>query len=113
MLTWHPKLPLLTVGWRDGKVSFWSAVDRRVNEDGATHDGQEITVVTWSSDGERLITGDVDGRVGVWRVDGRNRPVPIIQYQDKGARVTHVVVPPREDAEAAGGARCGRRRSDG
>lgn len=38
VLTWHPKLPLLSVGWRDGKVSFWSVTDRRVNEDGGVHE---------------------------------------------------------------------------
>ena len=40
--------------------------------------------------------------VGVWKVDSRNRPVPIIQYTEKNARVTHVVIPPRADAEACG-----------
>lgn len=27
-LAWHPTLPLLAVGWRDGKVSLWSVKDR-------------------------------------------------------------------------------------
>lgn len=64
VLTWHPKLPLLSVGWRDGKVSFWSVEDRRVNEDGSVHEAHEVSVAQWSPDGTRLITGDVDGRAG-------------------------------------------------
>ena len=81
--------------------AFRSVSDRRVNEDGSVHEGHEVTVAEWSADGERLVTGDANGRVGVWKVDGRNRPVPIIQYHEKNdARVTHVVVPPRADAEA-------------
>lgn len=70
-------------------------------------EGHEVSVMQWSQDGERLITGDANGRVGVWKVDARSRPVPIIQYHEKGARVTHVVVPPRADAEACGGAEVG------
>lgn len=57
--------------------------------------------MAWSPDGARLVTGDDAGTVGVWKVDNQSRPVPIIQYHEKKARVTHVVVPPREDALAA------------
>jgi len=104
VMVWHPTRPLLTVGWHDGTVSFWSVDDRRVTEDSSVHEAAAVSVVVWSPDGERLVTGDDNGKVGVWKVDSRNRPVPIIQYTEKNARVTHVVIPPRADAEACGAA---------
>lgn len=104
-LAWHPELPILAVGYADGRLRYWSCRDRRATEDADVHYGRTITVAAWTPDGARLITGDAEGRVGVWAVDERHRPASVCRHDRfpaSAARVTHVVVPPREDAEATG-----------
>ena len=104
-LAWHPELPILAVGYADGRLRYWSCRDRRATEDADVHYGRAITVAVWTPDGARLITGDAEGRVGVWAVDDRHRPTSVCRHDRfpaGAARVTHVVVPPREDAEASG-----------
>ena len=76
-LAWHPELPILAVGYADGRLRYWSCRDRRATEDADVHYGRTITVAAWTPDGARLITGDAEGRVGVWAVDERHRPASV------------------------------------
>ena len=59
-LAWHPELPILAVGYADGRLRYWSCRDRRATEDADVHYGRTITVAAWTPDGARLITGDAE-----------------------------------------------------
>eukprot|EP00854_Cymbomonas_tetramitiformis_P005426 gene5426-6578_t len=114
VLSWHPTMKLLAIGWKDGTLSFWSEAERRVSEDKQTH-SSAITCLEWSEDGSRLLTGDEGGKVGVWKTDARGRPVPMVQYHERDAKITHICFrsvdpsdaasqppePPKEDGAAA------------
>ena len=90
-LAWHPLLPLLTIGWRDGRllhvgkcpqcpyppdadyscvhcslgaISFWNAEERHSEEDGKTH-RSPITSLNWNQGGDRLFTTDENAKVRV------------------------------------------------
>jgi len=89
VLVWHPTLRLLAIGWKDGVISFWSEADRRLSEDKQTHSAS-ISSMHWSADGTRLLSGDDSGKVGVWKTDSRMRPVPLVQYQERDCKVTHI-----------------------
>ena len=86
---------------------MWSLRERRAAEEAETHYGRAVTCAAWSADGRRLVTGDARGRVAVWRLDpSRHRPTPVARVDDfapdDGAKITHVVVPPQEDALRSG-----------
>lgn len=70
-LAWHPALPLLVVGWKDGAVSFWNAEESdrasRIKEESATH-RSAITSLVFSEKGDRLVTTDDTGKLTLWGV---------------------------------------------
>ena len=82
-IQWHPKNKVLAMGWKDGAVSVWSET-AMPQEDTLIH-AAPITMLTWSPEGSRLLTGDASGMMGVWKVDKRCRLTPICQYAKKGA----------------------------
>lgn len=45
-----------------GAVSFWNADDRHLEEDSKIH-RTVINMIAWNASGERLATGDDNGRV--------------------------------------------------
>jgi WD40 repeat protein len=67
---------LLATGWDDGAVSLWNvATDEKsklIKEDKAVH-SKSICLVTWSPNGDRLVSSDLDGVVGVWKPDDKGR----------------------------------------
>jgi hypothetical protein len=71
-LHWHPKLNLLASGWDDGTLGVWSEKERVFREESATHKAP-ITLLTFSPEGSRLISGDSNGLLVVWNVDHRGR----------------------------------------
>ena len=66
----------MAIGWSDGKYKFefivsgcvtlWNEDQRQTREDKLVHK-PPLTIITFSSDGSRMVTGDVKGTVGVWR----------------------------------------------
>eukprot|EP01061_Rhynchopus_euleeides_P011970 TRINITY_DN21580_c0_g3_i1.p1 TRINITY_DN21580_c0_g3~~TRINITY_DN21580_c0_g3_i1.p1 ORF type:complete len:1443 (+),score=619.87 TRINITY_DN21580_c0_g3_i1:178-4506(+) len=69
--TWHPEQNKLCVGWRDGSMALWSEEDG-VREITSVHRGKNITLMRWSDNGTRLITGDAHGTWQIWKYDGKN-----------------------------------------
>ena len=65
-LAWHPRSPLLAVGWTDGRVALWSGTELRVaGEETSTHAGRSITCIAWSPTGHRVVTGDDAGKTAL------------------------------------------------
>eukprot|EP00808_Paulinella_micropora_P030843 g53582.t1 len=67
-LAWHPVSPdLLALGWEDGSVSLWrqQGKQRTMREDNLTHSAA-ISVLHWTPNGRRFISGDQSGGVTVW-----------------------------------------------
>ncbi|KAI9098081.1 hypothetical protein DFS34DRAFT_619554 [Phlyctochytrium arcticum] len=87
-LRWHPARKLLAACWSNGTVGIWSEAENVLRE-GNVH-ASTITVVEWSPSGNRLITGDEDGDVVVWKTDPRGRLSIICQYRLNNA-ITHCV----------------------
>ncbi len=77
MLAWSPTAPLLVAGLANGSVASGrvaaqaasALADVPVSEDRTAH-GAAITLVKFSPDGGRVVTGDASGLVVVWRVEG-------------------------------------------
>lgn len=73
LLQWHPTKPLLAVGWETGETILLSHPSgEHTPLPNNTHTAC-ITVLEWSSNGSRLVTGDQAGVMAVWRVDARGK----------------------------------------
>ena len=57
IIQWHPTKKILAVGWATGEISLWNQQDKEINEVFPLHK-HEITVLQWSSNGTRLLSGD-------------------------------------------------------
>ncbi|PNW79678.1 hypothetical protein CHLRE_08g362650v5 [Chlamydomonas reinhardtii] len=90
-IAWHPLLPLLAIGWKDGAISFWNAEERKLEEDSKIH-RNTISSMTWTASGDRLITGDENGRISMWKTDRLMRPIHVVAYDEPGAVIRHTVV---------------------
>lgn len=86
VLSWHPLFPSLAIGWQDGVITLWNEDQRLTREEKVLHKS-EITNITFSADGTRMVTGDEQGTVGVWRT--HRGLTPICQYSKSGA-ITNV-----------------------
>ncbi|KAJ3192139.1 hypothetical protein HK101_006974 [Irineochytrium annulatum] len=64
-------------------VGLWSDTDAQLRE-GIVHHSP-ITCLEWSPGGTRLISGDEEGEVVVWKVDSRGKMASICQYRLKGS----------------------------
>ena len=88
-LAWHHRGQLVAVGWDDGVVTL-----RRL--DGDSRDSPSVhrvavRFVEWSAQGNRFVTGDDEGVIGVWRAENRGHLSPISQYRKRDAPMTHCV----------------------
>ncbi|TRY92904.1 hypothetical protein DNTS_005716, partial [Danionella cerebrum] len=101
LFRWHPTKPLLAVGWETGETLLLSHPSgEHTLLPGNTHTAC-ITVLEWSSNGSRLVTGDQAGVMTVWRVDARGKlqGSPLIKH-DYGKPLTCCIfrpAPPVED----------------
>lgn len=83
-LLWHPSKFVLIIGWSDGMLTSVDANDFTSFDEPNTHKGA-ITLLKWSSDGERLVTGDDHGMAAIWKLDNRLRVSLLQHYQKSGA----------------------------
>ncbi|KAJ3224029.1 hypothetical protein HK099_000355 [Clydaea vesicula] len=102
LISWHPTKKLLASSWSNGKSTesplfrlillgtlvIWNDSEQTLREAIGHH--SMITCVAWSPLGQRLVTGDADGEVVVWRCDIRGRLISLCQYRLKSA-ITHCV----------------------
>ena len=88
-LAWHHRGQLVAAGWDDGVVTL-----RRL--DGDSRDSPSVhrvavRFIQWSAQGNRFVTGDDEGVIGVWRAENRGHLSPISQYRKRDAPMTHCV----------------------
>lgn len=81
-LKWHPLFQSLAIGWNDGCITLWNEDARQTREDKVVHKSQ-ITIITFSPDGSRMVTGDNNGAVGVWRT--HRGLTQVCSYKKEGA----------------------------
>jgi intraflagellar transport protein 140 len=65
-LKWHPLMQALAIGWEDGFMTLWNEDERLTRDDKTVHHSA-VTNITFSTDGSRMVTGDVKGTCAVWR----------------------------------------------
>uniref|UniRef100_A0A673FYQ4 Intraflagellar transport protein 140 homolog n=1 Tax=Sinocyclocheilus rhinocerous TaxID=307959 RepID=A0A673FYQ4_9TELE len=100
LLQWHPTKLLLAVGWETGETMLLSHPSGELTPlPNNTHNAC-ITVLEWSSNGGRLVTGDQAGVMAVWRVDARGKlqGSPLIKH-DYSKPLTCCIFRPPPPAE--------------
>ncbi|GAX73042.1 hypothetical protein CEUSTIGMA_g494.t1 [Chlamydomonas eustigma] len=101
-LAWHPLLPLLAIGWRDGAVSFWNAEERHTEEDSKTH-RSPISSMNWNQSGDRLFTTDENAKLSVWKTDRLMRPIHMVSYDEQpGCKIQLCTMGPTENNADSG-----------
>ncbi|KAF5834048.1 WD40-repeat-containing domain protein [Dunaliella salina] len=105
-MAWHPLLPLLAIGWRDGGISFYNVEERRLEEDSKTH-RRPVTHMMWSANGERLITTDEHGKLAMWKTDRQMRPLHVNSYEEApGSTIGVATMGPAPVNESLGTTSC-------
>ncbi|MGH0115387.1 UNVERIFIED_CONTAM: hypothetical protein FKN15_000022 [Acipenser sinensis] len=101
VLRWHPSKQVLAVGWETGEVLLLNQPDGDQTSLPATHSA-DISLLEWSSNGSRLLTGDRAslGVLAVWKADprGRLQGAPLLRH-DYGMHLTHCVFRPAQPGD--------------
>ncbi|NWT55385.1 IF140 protein, partial [Erythrocercus mccallii] len=100
LLAWHPSRPILASGWETGEVLILNKQDKEQYTVPPNH-STKITVLSWSTSGTCLVSGDGHGVLFLWKMDHRGRVQgPALVKQEYGKCLCHCVFrppPPGED----------------
>ncbi|XP_077980431.1 intraflagellar transport protein 140 homolog [Glandiceps talaboti] len=81
-LDWHPVRPIVSAGWENGEVLVWNEQERELYWAEHLHKS-EVVLLKWSTNGQRLVSGDKNGLLIVWKADSRGRlqPGPFCKHE--------------------------------
>eukprot|EP00058_Branchiostoma_floridae_P021724 XP_002607214.1 hypothetical protein BRAFLDRAFT_118626 [Branchiostoma floridae] len=81
-MSWQPNYRVLAMGWENGDVLMWNDQDKELHEAKSIHDAG-VAILEWSTNGTRLLSGDKNGLITVWKMDGKGRAqaTPFCKHQ--------------------------------
>lgn len=80
-MSWHPKQPILAVGWVTGVVSLCNIKSTRSKEEGNYHQSAVLRTM-FNDSGDRMATVDHQGNIAVWK------DMNCLCVYEKGCQVT-------------------------
>lgn len=92
---WHPVRKIIAIGWESGDVLIWNEHEHELHEVFSVHKSA-VKVMKWSNNGNRLVSGDENGILAVWKTDtkGRTQQSPLYQHDAQSTIINCVFKPP-------------------
>ncbi|XP_041473205.1 intraflagellar transport protein 140 homolog isoform X2 [Lytechinus variegatus] len=101
-LAWHPTHPSVAVGWESGEILIWNEQDQQLQEATKLHKAQ-VCLLQWSAKGQRLLSGDKEGTLIMWKSDGKghltSNPISQLPSQQTPTQCLFPYGGPKQDDE--------------